>query len=191
MDMRAQPPAISGARHLNPTDTFCSHCGTAYARTDGYPRACAACQAVAYANPKPVMVCIVPVGDGVLAVRRGIPPHVGKLALPAGFHVLGEDWQAGAAREVFEETGLAFSPRDIAVCKPQPGWNPLFSTPGGNLLVFCMAPRIDLGDIRLQGDELLAHSEGETQELVVVGPDAELAFPAHGEALRRYFLTLT
>ena len=49
-------------------------------------------------------------GDEVLLVRRGRPPAEGLWSLPGGGQELGETAQAGARRELFEETGLAAGP---------------------------------------------------------------------------------
>lgn len=42
----------------------------------------------------------------VLLVRRGKPPNVGSWSIPGGAQKLGETAEAGARRELLEETGL-------------------------------------------------------------------------------------
>src|SRR2546423_3083730 len=81
----------------------CGYCGRAF--SGDWPRTCG-CGQTTWRHPMPVAVLIVPVGTGVLAIRRSIPPQVGKVALPGGYVNHGETWQAAAARELFEETGV-------------------------------------------------------------------------------------
>src|SRR5262249_23095956 len=78
-----------------------------------WPRLCAACGNITYRNPLPVAVVLVPVDAGLLAIRRGIEPQLGKWAFPGGYVDLGESWQEAGAREVFEETGLRISADEI------------------------------------------------------------------------------
>ena len=174
---------------MNNPNGYCPQCGAAHTDAD-HPRTCPGCGAVTYANPTPVAVALIPVGPGLLCVRRGTAPHIGKLALPAGFHVMGEDFRQGAVREVWEETGIRFHPEDARVVAPEhgdgPDWDPLFSTPNGNLLYFVELPAIMPRDIRLSGPELVEHSLGETQELVIVDDFVDLAFPAHTRALHLF-----
>ncbi|HET9221798.1 MAG TPA: NUDIX domain-containing protein, partial [Roseiflexaceae bacterium] len=93
--------------------SHCSYCGAAFAEGQPWPRLCAACGNTTYLNPTPVAVVLLPVDDGLLLVRRAIPPHVGKLALPGGYVNLDETWQEAGAREVLEETGVVIDPQEI------------------------------------------------------------------------------
>ncbi|MBC8076948.1 MAG: NUDIX hydrolase, partial [Chloroflexales bacterium] len=63
-------------------NAHCSYCGAPFAAAAPWPRRCAACGNTSYLNPLPVAVVLVPVGGGVLLVRRAIPPQQGTLALP-------------------------------------------------------------------------------------------------------------
>ena len=49
-------------------------------------------------------------GNSVLLIRRGRPPNVGEWAIPGGAQKLGETAEAGARREVLEETGIRAGP---------------------------------------------------------------------------------
>lgn len=155
-------------------NAHCSYCGHRFADTP-FPRRCAGCGQTTWLNPLPVAVLVVPVGDGVLAIRRGIPPHVGQLALPGGFVEVGESWQQAAAREVEEEAQVTVDPdgiRDLAT----------MSTPdGGLVIVFGVARPLPI--------EALAtfRVTSETTDRVIVTEPIELAFPLHSDALRRYF----
>src|SRR4029079_9297124 len=94
-------------------NSHCGWCGALFAVAT-WPRACV-CGNTSYANPIPVAVVLLPVGDGLLTIRRGIPPQLGKLALPGGFMELGETWQESAARELREETGIVVAPAGFTV----------------------------------------------------------------------------
>ena len=50
----------------------------------------------------------------MLLVRRGNPPNQGSWSLPGGGQEIGETAQAGARRELHEETGLDVGPLHLA-----------------------------------------------------------------------------
>lgn len=121
-------------------NSHCSYCGAAFHSADPWPRTCLSCGQVSFLNPIPVTVVLVPVDDGLLAVRRGIEPRRGGLAMPGGFINLGETWQEAGAREVLEETGLALDPDEL-------GPLDVFSVPDGTLLIFALAHRHTSGEL--------------------------------------------
>jgi ADP-ribose pyrophosphatase YjhB (NUDIX family) len=163
---------------MNPPNSYCNFCGTKFAEISHYPRSCASCSAQVWANPIPVAVALVPVGPGLLVVRRGIPPAVGKLALVGGFIEDHESWQVGCAREVLEETGVVVDPASchvhwISSSEPKPN----------RILIFAVTEEVDALPAFVPN--------AETQERgVIFGPgglDEDFAFSTHIEAAKRYF----
>ena len=57
-----------------------------------------------YRNPTPTVDIIIEIGDKIVLIERRNPPH--GWALPGGFVDYGESYEAAAAREAKEETGL-------------------------------------------------------------------------------------
>ncbi len=88
------------------TNSCCSYCGERFPAGALWPITCRSCANTNYLNPIPVVVLLVPVGNGLVVARRNIEPQRGTLVLPGGYLDLGETWQEGAARELFEETGI-------------------------------------------------------------------------------------
>lgn len=155
----------------------CSYCGAAFAAGLGWPRTCGACGNTSYLNPLPVAVLVLPVtdpgGDGLLIVRRNIPP-AGKLALPGGFIDHGEAWQAAAARELREEAQVIVDPATIRELR-------VLSAPDGTLLVFGAAPPVAAADL----PPFVPNAE--TQERLVAREPIELAFPLHTQVMGEWF----
>ena len=155
-------------------DSHCSYCGTPYGADQGWPRICAACGNTTYRNPFPVAVVLVPVDGGLLLVRRTIPPHEGSVALPGGYIEYGESWQAGGAREVFEETGVSVHPEEITLFDA-------LSAPDGTLLIFGRAQP------RTASDLPAFAPNSEASELVIAKEPLELAFPLHSQVAARFW----
>jgi ADP-ribose pyrophosphatase YjhB (NUDIX family) len=154
-------------------NAHCSFCGAPFPDVE-FPRTCAACGNTTYVNPLPVAVLILPVGGGVLLVRRSLADGRGKLALPGGFITLGESWQAAAARELQEETAVVVDPATIELFDVQ-------SAADGTLLVFGTAAALRPSDL----PPFVPNAE--TAERLVTPDAIELAFPLHTRALQAFF----
>lgn len=153
---------------------FCSYCGGPHADLSSWPRRCGSCGSEHWRNPVPVSVVLIPLlPEGVLTVRRALPPGLGKLALPGGFVDWGESWQGAAVREVFEETGLSLEPSELELLR--------IETVGDVMLMFARARARALADLRFTLDPQ------EVSEVVVVTQPCELAFPTHTEVLAAFF----
>jgi ADP-ribose pyrophosphatase YjhB (NUDIX family) len=158
-------------------DTYCSYCGHRFADNLGWPRQCTKCGEIAYRNPLPVSVMLLPVGDGLLTVRRTIDPGKGQLALPGGFIEWGETWQEAAARELLEETGIHVDQSVVKAYRVR-------SAPDGTLLVFGLAPALAPADLPAQAPR------GEVSELHLLREPVPLAFSLHTEVVTDYFRAL-
>ncbi len=166
-------------RPMNRPGSFhCTACGAAHSDAN-WPKTCASCAAVAYRNPTPVAVVLLPVrtskGLALLTVRRAIEPQLGALALPGGYVDHSETWQEGAARELLEETGLKVNADAITPFG-------VHSPPGGRVvLIFGAAPAID--------ESALAKFKAspETSEYTLIHERCELAFPLHTQVAASWF----
>jgi ADP-ribose pyrophosphatase YjhB (NUDIX family) len=155
-------------------NAHCSYCGSAFVADLPWPRRCAACGNTSYLNPTPVAVVLLPVDGGLLMVRRSIPPHVGKLALPGGYINLGETWQEAGARELLEETGISIDPQELRDVR-------VLSAPEGMVLIFCLARPRSLAE--LPAFQITT----EVSECIVGGPAEEIAFELHRQVAQEFF----
>lgn len=151
----------------------CGGCGMALG-SGPFPRTCARCGLISYVNPLPVAVLLQPVEDGLLVVRRGEGAGRGSLALPGGFVELGETWQAAAARELREETGVVIQPQDV-----QDVWTR--SSGDGFLLVLGRGPPLRTVDLPP------FTPTPEIPERLIIRAPQPLAFELHTSAVTTYF----
>ncbi|MEU7037112.1 NUDIX domain-containing protein [Streptomyces sp. NPDC046237] len=159
-------------------DSYCSSCGTRYAEAADWPRTCAACRAVAYRNPLPVAVTLLPVtddrGSGLVVITRTIEPAGGEVALPGGFIDHAEDWRDAVVRELREETGIEAPAEDVRLADA-------LSSVGGHLLLFGLLPARPAAELPR------SVPTDETTGWHVLHAPADLGFPLHTEAVRRWF----
>lgn len=97
---------------------FCSECGAKVSlqRLADDSRArfvCDGCGKTHYQNPNVLVAAYVCVGDRILWIKRGIPPAVGKWAMPGGYMENDETPEAAACRELREETGINVAADDM------------------------------------------------------------------------------
>lgn len=153
----------------------CSYCGQAFALAHNFPRTCTNCEQVTYINPTPVAVVLLPVDKGLLILQRGIPPQIGKWALPGGYIDFGETWQQGCARELFEETGILLPAEAFTLFD-------VHSPPDGRLvLIFCIAPQMSASELPpfVPNEEVL--------DWKIIEEFEPLAFPLHTLAAQKFF----
>jgi len=151
----------------------CTFCGARFTPAQRWPRRCGACGETSYLNPKPVAVAVLPVGAGLLVVRRGIPPARDLLALPGGYIEVGETWQQAAVRELREEVGVESDPSGVRLFDT-------LSAPDGTLLVFGLLPPL-AGELPAS-----APNEESLGWQVIDGP-TPLGFDLHTRVADRYF----
>jgi len=154
-------------------NSCCSYCGARYPSGETWPITCSSCNNTNYLNPIPVVVLLVPVGKGLVVARRNIEPQTGTLVLPGGYLDLGETWQEGAVRELYEETGILVSAGEISLYDVQNGLD-------NTLVISGLAARQPLSCLQ-------PFSSAETQEIALIEEPIELGFPLHNLLVRRYF----
>ena len=164
-------------------NSHCSYCGSKFPEGLDWPRTCPSCTHISYINPTPVGVAVAPVRMkngriGVIGVRRNIPPRKGQIALPGGFLDIGESWQEGTVRELWEETAVTRPADTVTLIN-------VHSTPDGrNVLIFGATEPIDEDDI-----PPFEESHEATERVILTEP-TELAFPLHTQILAQFLASL-
>lgn len=154
-------------------NSYCSYCGAAFNPLQTWPRTCENCGQTSYLNPLPVSVVLLPVGKGLLAVRRAIEPHKGHLALPGGYINQWETWQQAGVRELLEETGIWLDAQDLRIFDAH-------SAPDGTLLIFGLAPA------RLPESLPAYVTNLESSQRTVIFDASRLAFSLHARVAARF-----
>jgi ADP-ribose pyrophosphatase YjhB (NUDIX family) len=154
-------------------NSHCSFCGAGFSADSPWPRSCTACSQTTYLNPLPVAVVLLPVGEGVIVIRRNTEPQKGTLTLPGGYIDAGETWQEAASRELLEETGIGVAAADITLYDVQNGLD-------DTLVVFGLAARQPRSVYQ-------PFSSAETQEVVLIEEPMELGFAMHTRVVERFF----
>lgn len=86
---------------------FCSNCGARLNQGTAFQaQQCGTCQSWHFHNSKPCAGVLVIQDGKVLLAQRGVEPFKGYWDIPGGFLEAGEHPEAGAIRELLEETGL-------------------------------------------------------------------------------------
>ena len=165
-----------------PVEKYCAFCGRPFDDpTAPWPKSCP-CGQITYRNPIPVVNVIVPVikegKTGVLLIQRGIEPCRGEWAFPGGFMELGETWQEGSARELWEETGLRIENPNQNIQLLHVDENPKKN----RLLVFGVVPAFQIEDL-----PAIPVNEETLDSRIAFEPE-DLAFPPHTRALKIFLM---
>jgi ADP-ribose pyrophosphatase YjhB (NUDIX family) len=156
---------------------FCSECGSPELRSESSAREagrldCAACGAVHYRSPTPVVACIAEWHGQVLLCRRDIEPCRGLWGLPGGYVEQSEPIQRAAEREMREEACAVVD--DLALYR-------VYNLPRFNEVVFVFRGSLREGRFGV-GDETLEAALFAKRDL----PWKELAFESTRAALTDY-----
>ena len=156
---------------------FCPRCGGALAprivkSNEPERLVCRKCSFIFYQDPKVVAGTICTLDGGVVLLRRGIEPAMGKWVFPGGYVDRGESTTEAAVRETLEESRLEVAPRSLLGVYSYP------KSP--NIIIVYVADVV--GGTLAAGDE---STEAGTFPLSRI-PWDELAFPSTVEALEDF-----
>ena len=156
---------------------FCPRCGGALAprivkSNEPERLVCGTCSFIFYQDPKVVAGTVCTLDGGVVLLRRGIEPAMGKWVFPGGYVDRGESTTEAAVRETLEESRLEVAPRSLLGVYSYP------KSP--NIIIVYVADVV--GGTLAAGDE---STEAGTFPLSRI-PWDELAFPSTVEALEDF-----
>ncbi len=157
-----------------PTARYCPQCGAPLTVRYMHAReraVCAFCGYVHYVNPIVAAGTLVHQDDRILLIRRGVPPALGKWALPSGYAEVGETPEDAAIRETLEETGLKVALERLLLVEAFYEGD----SPGGVIILY--AARAQGGQATPHDDAIEARFFGMDQV-----PD-EIAFRQHRRAI--------
>lgn len=163
--------------HQTPNFLYCPKCGGALTRQqfkahEPHRRVCGSCAFIFYDDPK-VAACTIPILDGKLVLlKRGIEPSYGKWVFPGGFLDRGEQVEAAAIRETWEEVNLKVRVNRLLN---------VYSYPGYPVVVIVYLAEVEGGELRAM-DETLEVRTFALEEI----PWEELAFMSTRQALQDY-----
>lgn len=94
---------------------FCSSCGAKLtaASDSAEGQVCPVCLECSREHPSVMLTCFISCGDKLLWIQRKLEPRSGFWAIPGGFMEAGESLRDGAARELWEETGVRLQPDQL------------------------------------------------------------------------------
>ena len=97
---------------------FCGECGaTLQSHLPGGEQRnhwyCEQCRQPRFDHPTIMLTCFISCGRKLLWIQRKLEPRSGFWAIPGGFMEEGESLAEGAARELWEETGIRLAPEQL------------------------------------------------------------------------------
>ena len=133
---------------------------------------CRACSFIFYQDPKVVAGTIFTLNGGVVLLRRGVEPAMGKWVFPGGYVDRGESVQEAAVRETLEESRLRVE---------LDGLVDVYSYPKSPNVIIVYGAHITDGELAA-GDESMEAATFVASQI----PWADLAFNSTRDALNDY-----
>lgn len=156
---------------------YCPHCGRKAQETmieDRLRKHCPQCEQIFYANPLPVVSCLLvnPEGEILLVLRKN-DPYKGMWCLPMGFAEVDETIQQAALRELKEETSV--KGRIVGLLDAETEHDPHY----GNMLIITY-------EAEHVGGEIKAGDDAKDVRFFPINNLPDLAFKANLTAIQKY-----